>query len=246
MRRMLAVLSAFLLLPASARAQAEARDLFQGLNKGTRCEVETKDGATFRGIVLYIDPSRRRVKLDVSLENHLLEGAVTFDRANLKRVTPMRSLTEEERGRLVDERESRQKAVAAELDRIEKERTVGAETAKKAAADAKKPGETEAPAETDPEAKQNEAAALKAGLELLKKFPPKDGWGEERWQWLQIKFPTVGAVLTPDEEEFVKGYESWKNALKFGEEEAKKADEFAKKKAEEPAPEKAAEPAPVK
>ncbi len=250
MRRMLGVLSVLLLLPASARAQAEPRDLFQGLNKGTRCEVETKEGAVFRGFVLYIDPSRRRVKLDVSLENHLLEGAMTFDRVNLKRVTPMRSLTEEERHHLLDEREVRQKAVAAELDRIEKERAAAAAAEKKAAEEA----QAADTAEEDPEAGGPEAAQLKSGLDLLKKFPPKEGWGEERYQWLQIKSPTIGAVLTPEEEEFVNGYESWKKALAFGEEEAKKAADDAKKKAEgeanqkleTPAPEPTGKPAPEK
>ena len=172
---------------------------------------------------------------------------MTFDRAQLRRVTALRDLTEEETRRYTEEQDRRQKEVDSELSRIEKDRAAAARRAKEAAAKAEKEKEKDkgkddqnlTPAEKEKKDKDDKKS-LEEGLALVKKFPPKDGWGEERYQWLQIKFPTVGAALTDDEKEFVDGYEKWKAAVAFADQQAKSEAE-AKKKAEAGKSEKPAE-----
>jgi hypothetical protein len=50
------------------------------------------------------------------------------------------------------------------------------------------------------------------GVELLLEFPPKEGWGsasDKTADWLRVKFPVIGAMLTPAEQKYLKNYDLW-------------------------------------
>jgi hypothetical protein len=48
------------------------------------------------------------------------------------------------------------------------------------------------------------------GIELLLKYPPREGWGlspDKTVGWLRVKIAVIGAILTPAEQEFLDHYD---------------------------------------
>ncbi len=68
---------------------------------------------------------------------------------------------------------------------------------------------TPTPSPTPPAA---EASPESERAELLKKFPPEDGWGKEKLENIKWRRVILGLFPAPEEEEFIEVFEDWEKA----------------------------------
>jgi hypothetical protein len=171
--------------------------------------------------------------LDVTLEYPGLNGTLSIPRKEIKEVRKLQNLDATTMKKLQDELKRVQEAAVA--DEAARKAAEGRRDAEAQAATAK-PGDTATPAGT--EASGAVDARLKAGLDLLARYPPPE-WGPHKVAELVAKAGRKQPI-TPTEKEFADNIGLWQEALNF-----KKAEEEKKKKAEEapkaPAQDKAPE-----
>lgn len=201
-----AVLLVTLFLAAVPAARAdEDPDLFAGLRPGTRVEVHLKSQEVFRGEVKWVIGDR--VKIDLTYESKTLEGALTFQRAQIRSITLLQPLSEREKDRILKERDDARARALAEADARRREQEAAAPPApagKEKAAPAGEPDEAP-PIETRAD------RARKLAEDLLKRFPTSAGWGPSRYAEIVTKDPRD---LDPAEKEFQAHYAEWVAAQK--------------------------------
>lgn len=212
-------------------------DVFEGLKRGDRVLITTKDGGTFKGVVKSLVGDNLRI--DVTGDSSEAAGSVVFERKDVRRVVVLGTLTPEEMdrtGKTAGEGEGDETGTKTENGGEEKKPEEEPTAEEKAAAllakfpppdwGPKRKAEIEEKAEferTEEEreflvkyaewADAAEGVAKAARLELLKRFPPKDGWGEARYKKLKNRFIVMGIPLTADEQEFVDKIADWRKAL---------------------------------
>ncbi len=205
------VLAAVLVLVHIAEA-APAGTALKEVRRGDRVRLTLRSRAIFTGVVRSV--TDERITLDLRWELGGAEGTMGFTPDLVRRVEILAVWDNVELDRRRQARIRRLKSVDEQLARIAADR----EAALKAPPPAPEP--TGAEAGKAPAAKPGEPAAvspddMKKGLELLKEFPPKDGWGtasDKTADWLRMKFPVIGVLLTPEEKKFVDNYDIWLKA----------------------------------
>jgi hypothetical protein len=234
----LAVLLALVFVP-SAAAQDAPRDPFKDFRVGDRVEVQLRNGFTITGQILSNDPKVTTLEkmqviiLDIGWEYPELRGHVGVERIHTKSVKKLPKLS-------ADELEARDKARQAALRRMEEEdaarrsrmveRELEAEKARREA-EKKEKLEKSKGLGADLEAK---AGMLKKGAELFAKFPPSEGWGQDKIKAISMK-AVARVPTTNDEREFAENFTVWFEYKKYLEDEALKAKE--KEAVEVPKPE---------
>lgn len=213
-------------------------DVFEGLKRGDRVLITTKDGGTFKGVVKSLVGDNLRI--DVTGDSSEAAGSVVFERKDVRRVVVLGTLTPEEMDRTgtpTGEGEGEETGTKPENGgEGEKPKEEEPTAEEKAAAlmakfpqpewGPKRKAEIEEKAEferTEEErefllkyaewADAAEGVAKALRLELLKRFPPKDGWGEARYKKLKDRFIVMGIPLAADEQEFVDKIDDWRKAL---------------------------------
>lgn len=64
--------------------------------------------------------------------------------------------------------------------------------------------------------------------ELLKKFPPEDGWGKEKLENIKWRQVILGLFPSPEEKEFIEAFDEWEKAWEAEEKEKAKLEEEGK------------------
>ena len=171
--------------------------------------------------------------LDLSWEYPGLNGTMTLLKDQIKAIQKLEKLDAAMRHRVEEEREKIRKQVEAD----DAERKAAEEARDQAAVDAAKKAEAEekatAAASSEGEKVVQAAEELSKGLELLAKFPPPE-WGPEKLKEFQGK-SVRRQILTPDEREFLEGFEQWLKA-KTWKENQKSESSTEEKKTEEKKP----------
>lgn len=232
-----------LVLAAASLPAFAGDDVFQDLKRGDRVLITTKDGGNFKGVVKSVVGDNLRV--EVTYDSNEAVGSVVFERENVKRVLKLGAVNPEDFDRVVKEKEEAAKPKDTEKPKDETTENGGKVTEedkekellakfppsewndeRKAAIEAadafvRSDEEKEFLASYDAWKKAAEKQNKVSRLELLKKFPPKDGWGPEKHETLKNTTAVIGRALTDDEKEFVDHFEEWKQALAEFEEASK-------------------------
>jgi hypothetical protein len=178
-----------LLLAAQFLPAAAAQD-FEGVSSGDRIEIATKAGGAFRGEVVWV--TKDMVQINVSMEGSM-DGVLTFKKDDLRRVSILRSLTDEERKKILAE-----KNVAKPPEDSGEAKTPDNTPDK--SGEAEKTGEP---------SKDDKAKADR--LALLESFPPDDGWGEEKFAELTQRRKD-NLPIEDNEIEFLDRFQEWLQA----------------------------------
>ena len=64
--------------------------------------------------------------------------------------------------------------------------------------------------------------------ELLKKFPPEDGWGKEKLENIKWRQVILGLFPSPEEKEFIEAFDEWEKAWEAEEKEKAKLEKEGK------------------
>lgn len=188
-------------LAASLRAMVpllaeETPSLFSGIEKGSRVEVHLKRGAALHGEVRWI--WQNSIWLDLSGEDTLLEGQIRLASKEILRIRLLPGLNEQQKLKAIEKR----MLFRVEAARLEEETRKEAENLEK----------LEGPSEEIPEANFLPL--------LLKKFPPQDGWGQDKYRRLSAEpIPSLSEL----DRQFVQQFELWKKAY----EASQKTDRFS-------------------
>ena len=236
----LAVLLVFALAGAAA-AQEPAKDPLKDFKIGDRVELILKNGFSFQGEIISVDPKvqevdkMRVITLDIGWEYPELKGLIGVERVHVKTAKRLPHLSakevearnkarQEALKRMESEDMSRRARIAARDQELERER-LAAEKVEKA--------EKMKGLGADLEAK---AAMLKKGAELHARVPESAGWGTAKMEAIALK-PITHVPLTTDEREFMSNYETWVNYKTYLKEQNSKEKEVeAAKETQEPAP----------
>lgn len=195
---------------ATAAPPAVSLDPFQGIHKGDRVRVILRTRAEFVGVARAV--AKDSVTLDMGLEQKGTDATMAIPAGRVLKVEMLKPLEDKEVEQRWADRRRRQKEAEESASRIAERRRKedeerGKQTGKEAGG--AKPAEGEGgkagPGGLSPE-------DFKKGMELLKEFPPKDGWGtaeDKTIEWLRTKFTVVRIALTPPEQRFVDNYDLW-------------------------------------
>ncbi|MBI2921295.1 MAG: hypothetical protein HYY18_09460, partial [Planctomycetes bacterium] len=212
-------------------------DVFEGLKRGDRVLITMVEGGSFKGVVKSLVGDNLRI--DVTGDSSAASGSVVFERRDVRKVVVLGTLTPEEMDRTGEtgkeegEETGTKPENGGEGEKPKEEEPTEEEKAAALLAkfpspdwSAKRKAEIEAKAEFERSEEEREflvrygdwanameGLAKLARLELLKKFPPKDGWGEPRYRKLKDRFIVMGIPLAEDEQEFVDRFEDWKKGL---------------------------------
>ena len=238
-----------LALAGPAAAQEPARDPLKDFKVGDRVELILKNGFSFQGEIISIDPKNLDVEkmkvihLDIGWEYPELKGLVGVERIHVKNARRLPHLSakevearnkarQEALKRMESEDMARRARIAARDQELERER-LASEKLEKA--------ERMKGLGADLEAK---AEMLKKGAELHARFPESAGWGAKRLEAIGQK--TITQVpRTEDERDFLANYDTWlKYKVYIEAEKDKEKEKEAVEEIKEPAP--APEPAPPK
>ena len=253
MRFTFALLVALTSLPVFAED-----DVFAGLKRGELVQITVKDGGMFKGVVKSVVGDN--LKLELRSDTGDVAGSMVFEKADIRKIvrlgmakepTPKEKPDEVEKPKDGDKpKNGEEPKNGGEPKNGEKEPTAE-ERATAAVAKFPPPDWSEArkaEIEAMDEWKRSEAereflacyADWQAGMEikakesrreLLVTYPPKDGWGEEKYKALKNMMNVLGRAMTAAEQEFVDRFEDWKKALAEFEEATKEPEP---KKEEEP------------
>jgi hypothetical protein len=215
--RPLVILAAVLAGPVLAGAAPVTEGPFQGVRRGDRVRLVLSSKIPFLGIVRSVTAGH--VCLDLRWEERGVEGTMTFTADRVRKVEVLTAWDVNELEERRVERLKRLQDAEADLKRIADER----ESVRQAEAAARAKAETPAAGGAAGAAKKGSMASAggltaeekERGIELLKEFPPTEGWGSDKdktLDWLTVKFATVGAALTPAEQRFVENYSLWLKA----------------------------------
>jgi molecular chaperone DnaK (HSP70) len=182
-----------LVLAAGLQQPTPAPRVFDNVKLGDHVEVVLKNNFSFRGICFPVTPDKKQ--LTIKLYGYPeVDGTITFKEHNVKRVIQLKALSDADRERMLEEvRQAQERTAAAEEARRRREAEA---LAKRKEAEAKAAEEEERAKET---AKKQEKA-----VSFYKRFPPKDGWGPEKFD--EIKGKVNG---TPEEQLFFNNFELW-------------------------------------
>ncbi|OHB77384.1 MAG: hypothetical protein A2Z34_11650 [Planctomycetes bacterium RBG_16_59_8] len=234
----------FIVASLLAVAQDPIGDLLKEVKIGDRIEIALRNEGSVCGLVKAITP--QEIKIDLSREPGGLNALLILNTEEIESFKKLKSLDSG------DLRSAEAKSQAERERLAEANRQLEEEMAKLEEEDIRKAVEAdEGFEEGEKKGKVSEAiekAKKRAqGLELLEKFPPDAGWGEEKLAVLRTQFIRTKVPITEDEREFVKNFDLWKEAKTILEKELGAPLTTPKKSEEgEPAPEepKAPETAP--
>lgn len=212
------LLSSGLALSVASAPVGPRHDPFKGVQQGDRVRVFLRTKAQFTGVARKVSPEE--LTIDLKLEEKGIEGTMGFRADLVARVEPLKSWDQKEKEKREAERVRRLQEAAEELKRAAMEREKAVKADEEAA---KQSAEAAAAGEEGGEARDSAAPSaedLQKGIELLKEFPPKEGWGtapDKTVDWLKTKVAVVGAALTASEQRFVDQYELWLKAKEAAE-----------------------------
>lgn len=201
-------------LGAAAAAPAVLTgDPFRGVHKGDRVRIVLRNKTDFTGVARSV--SKDTLIVDMALEEKGMDATVAVSAERVLKIEVLKPLDAKDVERRVELRRRRQQeaadAAAREAAKRKADDEAQATAAKKADEDAAKKAAEEVPAD----AKGPGGIGpddFKLGMELLKEFPPKDGWGtaeDKTVEWFRTKTAALGAALTPAEQRFVDNYALW-------------------------------------
>ncbi|MDQ7779972.1 MAG: hypothetical protein RDV41_09710 [Planctomycetota bacterium] len=226
---------------AVAASKQDSPEGYDALRPGKqqRVEIVLKNNSTFKGEVAAV--SKTKVTLNLSFEKLDVQGYMGFERREIKRIVFLEALTREEKSRIEagrmdlgggagsgegpaagtkeatkeDTKETAEKRKQYLLDKF----PASTWTADTKAEIAAKPASSRTQEEQefldcyDEIVKAREDTGKQSRADLLKKFPPDQGWGEEKYQELLKKELWItGVQRTTEEDDFVVNYEDWKVA----------------------------------
>lgn len=187
--------------------------VFDDLPIGRHVLVTLKNTNTFTGVVYQVSGPKDHptmLTLDISYDFPGIDGWITFRSMNVKSVKTLPDITDDlARARLQDKLKAVEERQKSEAERQEAEKTRADEIRAKAEADAVAKA-LETP--VTPETALKDAGDLATGLELYKKYPPDQGWGEKKFFEITLKAQNDKSSLTPQEKEFFGTYMYWEKA----------------------------------
>lgn len=199
------------------------KDSLPDLKVGERIEVVLWTRFAFRGtliptrefrggILQDVNPVQAKmITLDVTHEfADLAEGTISFDKRDIKLIRRVRVLDDAAIRIMLDAKQEK----SAERLRADAERKISLEK------EAQEPATLETPRKEgdvpkNPPDAGTEANPFQRGMDLLKKFPPEDGWGDDKYAALQAKKLKVAVnkmPLTAHEREFMENIDLWRKA----------------------------------
>ncbi len=186
-------------LAAGVLMASEAQEESAELKLGQRVRLVLDSGQSFTGVISGL--SAKTVILDFSFEKSGFLGMIGFERASIRRVVPLPSL-------------SRDRAYA-ELSKRDKERKK-AGRAHRAWMEARKERQRLAEAEQLSRAEtakvEKVAAELARQKALLAEFPEGEGWGPERLTQIMQRSMTLNQLSTSRERRFIQAFSEWVKA----------------------------------
>lgn len=222
------ILLALPFLAAPALAQQDD-DPYKTLSLGDRVQVTFRSGGTISG-QLVVNPIGRAIRpapikpgeepaekidytkessltIDVSWEYPGLNGTMTIVKKEIKEVKKLQHLDKETLKRLMEQKAE----VAKDLDRQNRANQADSERRTKAGLTERAKIDEQAKKADDEAINQAKEAAKLKKLEILKLFPPDQGWGPD-------KFKDIGAKalrkqpLTDQENLFMQSFGAWAEA----------------------------------
>jgi hypothetical protein len=166
-------------------------DIFSGLNIKDNINVILKNGNGVKGMVRYI--TKDKVVVDISYADPDLKGTITVYKKDIRMIDSLLALTDIERKKMMQEKESRLKKYREEIKSIPKIEQENSPESKR-----EKPVITE-------ESSEEEKLAI-----LLVKFPPEKGWDEKKKNYILEK---MEVSRTDEEKEFIKVFDEWRKAI---------------------------------
>ena len=211
MRSAIALL--FLLGAGVASAQEPAKDGLKDLKLGDRVEIFLKNGFSFQGELISLDPKvtevdkMKVITVDIGWEYPELKGHIGVERIHVKSARKLPRLSQKEL-------ETRDKARQEALRRMESEDM--SRRARIAARDQELEAERQAAEKVEKAEKMKgvgkdleaKADMLKKGAELHAKFPESAGWGPAKMNQIVLKSRTQ-VPATAQEAEFAANIETW-------------------------------------
>lgn len=208
--RRIAVATGVLLFPLGGWAEPapSGGGVFSGIHDGDRVRVELSTGSPVSGIVKAVTADA--ITLDLRLEERGMEGDVQLPARQVLRADVLPAWDAEELAKrraarfrhLVELEKQRQRDAAKRAAASRVEGGAGAPMAVR--------GNPAPPADSDLGGLTPDE--FRKGVALILKFPPQEGWGtspDKTAAWLRVKFAVIGALLTPEEREFLEHYDLW-------------------------------------
>lgn len=259
--------------PAAKKPQPP-KDVFASVKRGDRVTVILNNEASFSGEVKII--LKNKIEIDVSYDESSLSGTIAFNRRDIREIIIMPPMDDSAKKEIKEQKEAATQKYQSELPpkKTSGEAAEAAATSKDDEAlllsllDKFPPGQVwnkqryDEIKNTAPYLQTEEEKEFLGQYEswvqaqtfreksdrraLLRKFPPENGWSEEKFKDLTNRFTRTGVALSGEEQEFVNKYPDWIKARAEQEEELKKkAEEEAKEPETEPASGESEPPAPA-
>ncbi|MBI5359231.1 MAG: hypothetical protein HZA48_01455 [Planctomycetes bacterium] len=248
-------------------AVSPATDIFAGIQPGDDLQITLKNKNIFKGTVEDISDSS--IKIDISNFDEKMTGFIVLNKSQIKKIKQLKALTEKDIESIESKRTLFKEKYSGNLPVVSAKKD---NTADESAKDSKTLLEKFPPDKGWGKEKYNDLLQLAEGKltdeekeflekyedwvlekkqaedkksdDLLKKFPPDKGWGQDKYDSLSLQFATVGTSLTGEEQEFVDKFENWKKAKETADSskvEETAAENTAKSAESQPQPAPAAE-----
>lgn len=214
---------------------AAVPDIFTEIQAGDDLQITLKNKNVFKGTVEEISDSS--IKINISNFDEKMTGFIILNKSQIKKIKHLKALTEKDIESVESRRTIFKEKYSGNIPAVSpKKADISDETAK----DSKTLLEKFPPDKGWGKEKYNDLLQLAEGKlteeekefldkyedwilekkqaenkksdDLLKKFPPDKGWGQEKYDSLSLQFATVGTTLTGEEQEFVDKFENWKTA----------------------------------
>jgi len=170
----------------AAGAKKNTPDLYQKLQRGDRVTIVLKNQVSYTGIIKSI--INDKIELDISYDDSVLKGSISFQDKDIASITSRISLTPEEKERILKLKE----------------------TQPEAAPSSEAPAPTKVKTETAPV--EESAPSQEFLLALLTRFPPGENWNQDVYSKITSKNTFA---RTEEEKEFYNQYIFWQQAVEL-------------------------------
>ena len=218
---------ALIVLPFLAAAAWGQDDIYKSLALGDRVQITFRSGGTINGN-LEPNPMGRKPKakgdttaeppvdytkaesltVNLSWEYPGLDGTMTVLKKEIKNLRKLQRLDQETMERLKKQKEEIRKDLERQNEQLKAESVRRAKEAEEERLRLEKVKRSEAELSGKEADVTMKLEKLKKGLELLKEFPPEQGWGPEKLKEISGKAGRKQPV-PPTESRFIENYTEW-------------------------------------